>query len=88
MGDIYDSLYLSHTPCSILTKTEKLSAQLQDESDLIVQFHSELNDLQLWMSDTQSMLLLSVAEGPTSVSQLRGKHQVPYIVSSVSSLSS
>lgn len=62
--------------CSIFTRTEKLSGQLQDESDLIVQFHSELNDLQLWMSDTLSMLHLSAAEGPTSVAQLRGKHQV------------
>ena len=62
--------------CSIFTKTEKLCIQLQDESDLIVQFHSELNDLQLWMSDTLSMLHLSAVEGPTSVAQLRGKHQV------------
>ena len=64
-------------------ETEKLSSQLQNEFDLITQFYDELYDLQLWMSDTLSMLQLSAttgqtssANGTTSVSQLRGKHQV------------
>ena len=60
-----------------------MSSQLQNEFDLITQFYDELHDLQLWMSDTLSMLQLSAtagqtssANGTTSVSQLRGKHQV------------
>ena len=62
--------------CRIMKRTENLSVELQNESDLIVEFYTELNDLQLWMSDTLSMLQLSGATGPTSVAQLRGKHQV------------
>ena len=66
-----------------MARTENLSVELQDESDLIVEFHTELNDLQLWMSDTLSMLQLSGAAGTTSVAQLRGKHQVACVLQSM-----
>ena len=64
---------------------EALASDLQKESDLLSRFYKELEDLQLWASDTKSMIgsagshsngATSSAQPTTSVAQLRGKHQV------------
>ena len=68
----------------LLSRTEILAADLQNESDLLGKFYSELEDLQLWVSDTKSMLgsgshsngVVKSTTALTSVAQLRGKHQV------------
>ena len=63
---------------------ESLTSNLQSKSDLLSRFYKELEDLQLWASDTKSMLgsgshgngVAGSAQPLTSVAQLRGKHQV------------
>ena len=68
----------------LFSEVEELSSKLQSESDLLGQFYKELEELQVWTSDTKSMLgsgshsngVATSAQPLTSVAQLRGKHQV------------
>ena len=68
----------------LFSEVEELSSKLQSESDLLGRFYKELEELQVWTSDTKSMLgsgshsngVATSAQPLTSVAQLRGKHQV------------
>ena len=69
----------------LLSEVEELASKLQSESDLLGRFYKELEELQLWASDTKSMIgsdgshsngVATSAQPLTSVAQLRGKHQV------------
>ena len=72
----------------LLSEVEELTSKLQSESDLLGRFYKELEELQLWASDTKSMLgsgshsngVATSAQPLTSVAQLRGKHQVDNFV--------
>ena len=68
----------------LFSEVEELLSKLHSESDLLGQFYKELEELQVWTSDTKSMLgsgshsngVATSAQPLTSVAQLRGKHQV------------
>ena len=75
---------ITNPKCRLLSEVEALASNLQNESDLLGRFYKDLEDLQLWTSDTKSMLgsgshsngVATSAQPLTSVAQLRGKHQV------------
>lgn len=67
----------------ILKELNELSSVLRSDAELVTRFYKEYEDLNVWLTDTHSMLevrgptstpgLMGVAASPA---QLRGKHQV------------
>jgi hypothetical protein len=66
-----------------LEELDELYETLIAESELVLKFSKEYEELHVWLTDTQSMLEVTVSPSnpggmgvPASPAQLRGKHQV------------